>query len=202
MYPRFERIIPDDEKKLNTTLEHLIHNRRSRRICSPASLDLKNLHQILIHSAGLTDDEFRAYPSAGARYPIEIYIIVVDVELMEPGIYHYSPSDNSIEILWLRECSEEVLSTISPGMNDFIDDVRAVVVMTSIDDRTVIKYGEEGRDFPLIEAGYVGANIVLLCEERGFNSVIIGTQWTKNDIAALIDIDSEKERVVSAIVIL
>jgi len=87
-------------------------------------------------------------------------------------------------------------------VNDFVNDVRAVLIMTSIDNRTVIKYGEEGRDFPLIEAGYVGANIVLLCEERGLNSVVIGTQWKKHEIAELIDVDSDKERVVSAIAIL
>jgi SagB-type dehydrogenase family enzyme len=201
-YPRFERFKVEGDVKPRTTLEELLINRRSRRESSDPILDIEKICRILILSAGRTEGDFRAYPSAGARYPIEIYLIVINVDYMEPGIYHYSPSDNSIEFLWLKDYSEEITATLGADENDFLNEARVILIMTSIDGRTVVKYGKEGLDFPLIESGYIGANITLLCEEQGLHSVVIGTQWWKEEIAEIIDFDMGNERVVSAIAIL
>jgi SagB-type dehydrogenase family enzyme len=201
-YPRFERFKVEGDVSPRTTLEELLINRRTRRESSDQKLDIEKICRILNFSAGRTEGDFRAYPSAGARYPIEIYLIVINVDSMEPGIYHYSPSDNAIEFLWLKDYSEEIAATLGADMNDFLNEARVILIMTSIDGRTTVKYGNEGLDFPLIESGYIGANVTLLCEEQGLHSVVIGTQWWKGEIAEIIDIDISREEVVSAIAIL
>ena len=66
-----------------------------------AAIDTAALTRILFCADGLTrqkrvgDDDyhFRAAASAGALYPIEIYVAASEVDGLETGLYHFSPAD-------------------------------------------------------------------------------------------------------------
>ena len=70
-------------------------------------LDLEALTRILFCAAGLTrhrrvngeDYHFRAAPSAGALYPVEVYLAAGEVEGLAPGLYHFSPADLKLRAL-------------------------------------------------------------------------------------------------------
>lgn len=205
-YPRFERI-PLGNHLPDTPIRTFINNRRTRRVPSGKELTLEILHPLITMAAGKTgkseeEEDFRAYPSAGARYPLELYLFAFEVQNMVPGIYHFSPNDNSLEILWKGELKSEIVQMFEEEDHPFLNESKVFVIISAIEERTTFKYGEEGKDFPLIEAGYLGTNLVFLFEEAGYNSVILGTQWCHNELEKLLDLNSEKEKVISSIAVL
>ncbi len=205
-YPRFERI-PLKGHSPDTPIHRLIKNRRTRRESSREKLTLELLHPLIVMAAGRTgtiedEEDFRAYPSAGARYPLELYLFAFEVQNMDPGISHFSPYDNSLEILWKGDLRSEIINNFEQEDHPFLKESKAFIAISTIEERTTFKYGEEGKDFPLIEAGYLGANLVYLLEDAGYNTVILGTQWCHKELEKLLDLNPEKEKVISSIAIL
>lgn len=206
-YPRFKSISLNT-KLPYTKLRQLIKNRRTRRVSSEKPLDISLLHPLLNLAAGRTgksstdEEDFRGYPSAGARYPLELYIVSFDIGGLKQGIYHFNPYNGSLEVLLFGNFLQFVHEALDDAISNFQTKAKAFLIITSISERTIYKYGDKGKIFPYIEAGYMGANIVLLLEEIGINSVIIGVQWCKNELVDLLDINPLKEEIISGIVLL
>ncbi len=201
-YPRFEKIISNTILR-ETPMRNLIRNRRTRREPSDKRIHIDLLHPILSLAAGRTGSgDFRGYPSAGARYPLELYLAAFDIEGVDAGIYHFSPLDGSLEKLWMGDFKKDISEALNGAIDDFEEKAKGFFIVTSIEKRTTFKYGDEGKAFPYIEAGYMGANIVLLLEEEKINTVIIGIQWCKEKLGNLLDINLTNEEVISGIAIL
>ncbi|MBI2641389.1 SagB/ThcOx family dehydrogenase [Candidatus Roizmanbacteria bacterium] len=96
-YPRFEKIPLTKPKKLTTdSFDQILKERSSSRNFSSKPMTFDQLSILLYYTAGLKDDkERRFYPSAGARYPTEIYPIVFNVTGIKTGIYHYHVRERS-----------------------------------------------------------------------------------------------------------
>jgi hypothetical protein len=75
--------------------------RRSVRDYTDRALSLYRLSRLLWAAQGITEErlEFRAAPSAGALYPIELYPIVHNVSDLPSGIYHYAVREHALERL-------------------------------------------------------------------------------------------------------
>ena len=121
-------------------LEQLL---KSRGSCREFSIDPIRLDDLSYLLSGVRINythrmfESRTYPSPGARFPIEIYPIVFNVEGIEPGAYHYRIDNNNLELLLkedFREISKEIVSP-------FIKNPSVAIVMTSVIGRLEIKYG-------------------------------------------------------------
>jgi nitroreductase len=94
--------------KGDISLEETILRRRAVRRYSREPLLLSQLSQILWSAQGITGTrEFRAAPSAGATYPLDIFIVAGDKciiaseakqasEESQAGIYHYEPNSHSL----------------------------------------------------------------------------------------------------------
>ena len=205
-YARFEKI------ELGTKLEEtpvrkLIRERRSLRVPSENRLEANTLHEIIARGAGRTgtreeDGDFRAYPSAGARYPLELYLVVFDIEGLEKGIYHFQPMDDSLEVLWPGDFKERIDKLLDGAVEDFGKNAKSIIVLTSIEERTTYKYGDEGKIFPYIEAGHLSQNLILLLQEIGINTVMVGMPWCAEGMGELLDLNAERERIVSGLVVL
>lgn len=206
-YPRFEKI-PLKNKLTTTKLRKLIQNRRTRRESSKKILGIETLHSLLNLAAGRTGipntqmSDFRAYPSAGARYPLELYIVSFKIDGLDSGIYHFSPLDRSLELLWKGDYLNKINGILDGALYEFESLTKAFLIITSIEKRTTYKYGVEGKIFPYIEAGFMGANISLLLEEIGINTVVVGVQWCDEELGELLDLNPMNERVISGITIL
>ncbi len=145
--------------------------RKSERIYSDEPISFRELSTIL-NSCRILDknSERRTYPSAGARYPIEIYPLAFNVTDLEKGAYHYNIKRNSLEFLWekdLREFSEQIVSP-------FISNPSAAIVLTSVIARSEVKYGPKAYPFSLIEAGHIGQNLTLTATNLEIGSCPIG----------------------------
>lgn len=110
----------------------------------------------------------RPVPSGGARYPLELYPVVVDSPDIAPGLYHFDVRDDALERLqegnlasWIQEQWTWVTAD---------DAVAAVVLITARPERAAERYGEMGYLFAAIETGAVVQNLQLVATELGIGS--------------------------------
>lgn len=202
-YPRFKSIPLMNLSRGGSELRQILYKRYSARHYSKLPLSFANISYILQMSAGLVrpdkdlDKSRRGYPSAGARYPLEIYFISLNAEL-DKGLYHYNIKENSLEILIKKNLSKWLLDTT--GNEDWIVKSGIVVIITGVMDRTRIKYTDRGYRYILMEVGHVGQNISLLSTELGLGSCILGG-FIDNKVNDLLDITFQKEYALSMITI-
>lgn len=90
--------LPEPEFTSNVSVEKAIQGRRSTRRYKDDALTLKEVSQLLWAAQGITRLEkgFRAAPSAGAMYPLDLYVVAGDVEGLDAGVYRYSPGGHTI----------------------------------------------------------------------------------------------------------
>jgi len=84
------------------SLEEAIARRRSIRDFTPQPISQAQLSQILWSAQGITDSswKYRTVPSAGATYPLEIFVACGrnSVEEIGDGIYHYNIDSHSLTL--------------------------------------------------------------------------------------------------------
>ncbi len=179
----------------DTGVEDAIAKRRSARNFSRGSLSLPQLSRLLYSSSGITgksgkDSGFRAAPSAGALYPIETYVVVFDVDGMDPGIYHYVPSRHKLELVREGNFHNDFISAAL--YQDMAGRCDLLYVLTAVFRRVTWKYGDRGYRYAYIEAGAISENIYLQATSLGLTSVLIGA-FFDDKVSELIGIDGRKE---------
>lgn len=194
-YPRFKRYpLPREAwKEVKGNLSSLLIRRESKRNCSENSFPVTIREiSILLLGAAITRpgedvvwNSRRAYPSAGARYPIEVYLLLINSQALPPAIYHYHVRTHSLEHLW--DFSIEDLQYCFPGQ-EFVRECGVVFLLTSIMSRTVVKYSERGYRFALMESGHLAQNILLLSEAIGRQACPLGG-FRDQAIVDLLDLD-------------
>lgn len=163
--------LPEPKKNSNVSLEETLASRRSVREYSDKKISLENLSQLLWAAQGLTSETGRTAPSAGALYPMELYIVGSFGDY-EPGIYHYSPASHSLELKKRGDFLEE-LSEIGLGQ-EMIKEAEVNILVTGVINRTAEKYGEKAEQYVALEAGHVGQNIYLQATALELGTVAVG----------------------------
>lgn len=158
-------------------MEAAIAARRSRRAYGAGGLDRATLGQLRWAAQGVTDPDRgdRSTPSAGALYPLELFVVVGEagVDGLAPGVYHYDPDGHRVE----RFGGGDVRSALRSAANDQepVDRAPIDVVVAAVDARTTGKFGDRGgRRYVPMEAGHVGENRSLQAEALGLATVSIG----------------------------
>lgn len=168
--------LPQPKLTGNMPLETSIYYRRSARSFYPAKIPIEMLSQILWACQGITDKHwnFRSAPSAGAIYPLEIYIAD------EKGVYHYIPATHSLE-LTTKGDKRPNLARASLTQN-FISEAPVNLIITAILNRTKAKFGSRSGRYVLLEAGHAAENVLLQATALGLSSAPIGSFW--DDVVA------------------
>ena len=170
-----------------------ITTRRSRRNYDTRSLlPLEQLSQVLYLAQGITwrDRGFRAAPSAGALYPLEIYPIVQRVEGLEPGLYHHAIQHHRLELVKPGDLRQPL---ISAGLNqEFLGEAHVCFVVSGIFQRTRWKYHERAYRYVLMEVGHLGQNLYLAATALGLGVCGIGA-FFDDRLNQLLELDGEKE---------
>ncbi|MFO7967149.1 MAG: SagB/ThcOx family dehydrogenase [Archaeoglobaceae archaeon] len=176
-------------QKSNVLIEDAIEGRRSRRQYSDEPLNLKEISQLCWAAQGITDriTGFRAAPSAGALYPIELFVVSGNSDL-EPGVYQYSPSGRKLTRVKQGDIREE-LARAAVGQQ-VVKAAPIDIVITGITSRTAQKYGSRAERYVHLEAGHVAQNIYLQCESLNLNTVSIGA-FSDDDIRSLLSVNEE-----------
>jgi SagB-type dehydrogenase family enzyme len=165
--------LPQPQLDSHFSLEKAISLRRSVRGYKDEPLGLAQLSQLLWAAQGTTDNSgHRATPSAGATYPLEIYIMAGRVSGLEPGIYHYRCQSHEIEQVAAGD-SRTLLSQAANGQST-IEDAPASLVIAAVRQRTEQRYGERARRYIAMEAGLVAQYISLQAVALGLGTVVVG----------------------------
>jgi len=154
------------------SVEQAIGNRRSLRHYS-GNLSLADISQLLWSAQGETHSEgYRAAPSAGALYPLEVYLVAGDVAGLSAGIYRYRPDQHELIQLGAADLRRD-LTSAAYGQY-FMQTAAVVLVITGVYERTGKKYGQRARRYLHMEAGHAAENVYLQAEARGLGTLIMG----------------------------
>lgn len=195
-YPRLNRIQLNSKVGQNKIITNLINARHSIRKFSGKPISYDDLSCVLNTSCGLREfgdsinGSKRPYPSAGARYPLEIYPLILNCNGIKNGLYHYNVRENCLEIL-LEGNLQNWLSKAF-GREEWLKSISVLFIITGVLGRTQIKYGDRGYRYMLIEAGHLTQNLCLVATELGLGTCPIGG-FIDDKINELLDIGLQKE---------
>ncbi|MFX1366304.1 MAG: SagB/ThcOx family dehydrogenase [Promethearchaeota archaeon] len=158
--------LSDPKLKGMKSLEECIYERESVRNYKSKEIEIEKVSQILWASQGKKGHK-RTVPSAGATFPLEIYI-----NLKDKGFYHYNFEKHILELIIDNDLSKK-LSEASWNQ-DFISKAYLNIIICAIFERTTQRYGERGVRYVFIEVGHCAQNIHLEAVSQGLSSVPIG----------------------------
>ncbi len=168
--------LPQPASDGEISVERALKERRTIRAFRPDPLSMVQLSQLLWAAQGVTDERrgFRAAPSGGALYPLDVYAIVGEggVEGLGPGIYRYHPASHSLKFISKGDRRSEVAGAALSQM--WIARTPVIFVITAEYERITQKYGERGVRYAHIEVGHVGQNIFLQAGALGLGAGIVG----------------------------
>jgi len=165
--------LPKPGLSSRTSVEEALFKRRSVRDYGKESLTLKEIGQLLWAAQGVTEKwGGRTAPSAGALYPLEIYLLAGEVEGLKTGLYRSSPGDHSISLTTADDLRGQITEA-SLGQDQILK-APATLIITALYQRTTRKYGERGVRYVLQEVGSVCQNIHLQAESLNLGTVWIG----------------------------
>jgi len=177
--------------KLDAPLAEITSRRVSSRVLEPIELSLPALTATLEAAYGVTRDNddgnyarpFRAVPSAGALYPLELFFSTCAVPGLPGGIYHYNPLRR--EIRRVRDADAIPALEAAFIQPELIRNASAVFYLTAVFERVVFKYGDRGYRFALLEAGHVGQALALAAGALGLGCTNLGGFFDRDLDAAL-----------------
>jgi SagB-type dehydrogenase family enzyme len=179
-------------------LELAIARRRSVREYADRQLTLAELGRLLYYVAGITDERdptlaFRAVPSSGALFPIEVYPVVFEVDDLQPGVYHYAIQPHGLELLRAGDFRQDVFhAAVSQEM---LLHASVAVVLTGIFSRVQFKYVDRSYRYVMLEAGHVGQNLYLEATGIGLAPCGIGA-FLDDELNRLLGVDGKDEATV------
>jgi SagB-type dehydrogenase family enzyme len=190
--------LPEPEM-LATSLGDTILNRFSCRRFDDAPLKLADLSTLLRLAYGIQDRllvndvEFleRPVPSGGGLYALELYLLVRYVEQVEPGIYHYAVLPHALEQISAIELPQPFVADLFMGQ-PYIGDSAVVVILTTVLERSLWRYGDRGYRYILFEAGHIAQNFNLVACGLGLGSLNLGGFFDTH-LANLLGLDVEQE---------
>ncbi len=165
--------LPEPRYDSSTSVEEALFKRRSIRDYKEGSLKLAEISQLLWAAQGITDPRgLRTAPSAGALYPLEIYVIAGNVDGLLYGIYKYKPHKHELERVVKGDKRIE-LCNAALGQPP-VRNAAAVIVISAIYERTTVKYGERGIRYVHMEAGHAAQNVYLQTVSLNLGTLVIG----------------------------
>jgi SagB-type dehydrogenase family enzyme len=188
-------VLPKPALTGSTSLEQVLAERRSVRTYTDTPLMLAEVGQLLWAAQGITHTArgFRTAPSAGALYPLELYVAIGHVEDLEQGIYHYDPVHHQLE----KTSDDDVRAKLSKQAlsQPWVKDAAAVIVITADYERTTTKYGDRGYRYVFMEVGHAAQNLLLQVESLGLGSVVVGA-FHYDKVAKLLKLPTELQALI------
>lgn len=188
--------LPIPQKLTSVTIEEAILLRRSIREFRKEPIRLDHLSMILWAAYGITDPTkgFRSSPSAGATYPLEIYIVtgensvyMFDEGYLEAGVYRYIPHIHGLSNVRKGDARR---SLAKAALNQkWIEEAPVSIVVCAVYERTTRYYGERGRyRYVPMDVGHLGQNVYLMSVALGYGTVAIGA-FRDSEVAEVVGVE-------------
>lgn len=173
--------LPEPQYDSSCSVERALLQRRSEREYLDEPLSLKEVSQLLWAAQGVTDRSgARTAPSAGALYPLELYLVVGNVIGLSGGVYKYNSQNHEMIRVLIGDFREQLTSA---ALNqEWMKNCAAALVFTAVYRRATGKYGERGRQYVQIEAGHAAQNVYLQTVSLHLGTVFIGA-FTEKELS-------------------
>ncbi len=158
--------LPPPQTEGGPTLAEAMAKRRSCRSFAPGPLDLAQIGQLLYAAQGRNRPRGRTAPSAGATFPLELYLAC------EEGFFHYEPADHSLA----RVTSEDLRLAFARASHNqgFIAAADVVLFFAAVCDRTTARYHERGIRYVHMDVGHAAENVLLQAAAWDLGAVPVG----------------------------
>lgn len=198
-YPRFKQItLPKKFTDKGMSLKAVLKKRKSERKFKKKSLPLNEISELLYFSSGIVrkkskdwNKSRRPYPSAGARYPLEVYLVTNKVSGLKSALYHYNVKNHGLELLLEGKFVKRLARFTG---QDWVEKSLAIFFISAVFRRTENKYQSRGLRYVFMEAGHLGQNIYLLAASLGLSCCSIGG-YADEKIDKLLDLNGLDESV-------
>jgi SagB-type dehydrogenase family enzyme len=149
-------------------LDDVLHRRRSTRALAARELSREQVGQLCWAAQGITEPSagLRTAPSAGALYPLVLYVVV------RSGVYRYEPRGHRLKRVDATD-RRAALAQAALGQ-DAVREAPLDLVLTAAVRRTRAKYGDRAERYAAIEAGHAAQNVLLEATALGLGAVPIG----------------------------
>jgi len=165
--------LPEPDRAGTMSLERALDQRRSVRTYGEEPLTLKEVSQLLWAAQGITHPNgYRTAPSAGALYPLDLYLTGGRVTDLPDGVYRYHPRDHVL-IRTEREDRRRALAAAALDQS-WVREGAVVIAIAGVYERTTRKYGDRGVRYTHIEVGHAAQNIYLQAEALDLGTVLVG----------------------------
>jgi len=173
----------------SVSLEAALHKRRSIRSFAEQAVSLASIGQLLWAAQGVTNDRgLRTAPSAGALYPLEVYVVAGNVTGLEAGLYHYQSADHVLEQIGVGD-QRAALARDALGQT-VIAKAPVDFIIAGMPERTTGKYGDRGVRYVLMEAGHAAQNLCLQAVALELGSVVIGA-FSDGKVGSMLQLGNE-----------
>ncbi len=160
------QLLPPPDALEGTLLAEAMMRRGSVRDFTPEPLTLPQVSALLWSAQGVSAPSGgRTVPSAGALYPLEVYVVTDD------AVLRYLPDTNTVEVRNTTQAKAQVAEAVS---NVPASLAPAIVVITGVPSRVTGKYLERGIRYMWMEAGHAAQNLLLAAAALGLGTVTIG----------------------------
>lgn len=166
--------LPGPELGVNVPLHRALQDRRSVRSYQDRPLSLAEIGQLLWAAQGITDMQtgFRSAPSAGATFPLEMYLVAGEVEGLPPGLYRYVPDGHALLPTGDSDLRMELFNAAL--RQEPLRSAPVVLVISAVHSRTARRYGARAERYVAMEAGHASQNIYLQATALNLGTVAIG----------------------------
>ena len=144
------------------------------------------------HTRALGGDvyHFRNYASAGALYPVEIYLACADLAVLPAGVYHFDPAGPALTRL--REGDHRGYLVRAGASEPTVARAPVVLVLTGIPWRTAWKYTDRGYRHLFWDAGMILANVLALAASARLPTrVVLG--FADAEVSRLLGLEERRE---------
>jgi SagB-type dehydrogenase family enzyme len=197
-YPRLPRLALPEPEDLPVKLGDALRARNSKLADKGAPIMPQEIGTLLGLSVRKQPEGMnRYYPSTGATYPIETYLISTEVHDQKHAVYHYDPTAHALEELYALPHQFDMKSLID---NEAKIKFSTIVIFTSIWQRSSAKYGDIAYTLALLEAGHMSENMLLVGSALRLG-VFPYEKFNDSKITELLDLDKNIEQPVNSVII-
>jgi SagB-type dehydrogenase family enzyme len=176
--------IPGNIRQNKTALLDVLEARKSIRKYANSYISKDNLSHFLYYSARIKEifknEEGtltkRPYPSGGARYPLEIYVVNNRMSSIEKGIHYYDPLKHQLILInknktYQNKFNTFVMNALHPHMKRDSD---VVFIITAVFARTMWKYEKIAMSLILSDLGCLYQTMYLVATEMNLAPCPLG----------------------------
>ncbi|MFX0205267.1 MAG: SagB family peptide dehydrogenase, partial [Candidatus Hodarchaeota archaeon] len=170
-FPTNDVSLPTPDLEGHLPLSSAIHQSKTTNDLRDRPLEIKEISQIMWALQGITHGiRKRTVPSAGATYPLEIYLVHDGSSTLRKGCYNYIPQDHKLKHVSSSYNRTKLISSFLGEDNDAISNVSTIFLVFADYTRTTRRYGNRGVQYVHLEVGHAIQNFLLQITSLNINS--------------------------------